>query len=86
MSVADIYRSRWQVELFVKWIRQDLGIKSFFGTSENAVKSQTCIAASVHVIVAIFRKRLNIDESLDTILQIPNLTIIDKTPLINCLA
>ena len=64
MSVADIYRSRWQVELFFKWIKQHLRIKSFFGTSENAVKSQIWIAVSVYVIVAIIRKRLKIDESL----------------------
>ena len=81
MSVADIYRSRWQVELFFKWIKQHLRIKSFFGTSENAVKSQIWIAVSVYVIVAIIRKRLKIDESLHTILQILSLTIFEKTPL-----
>lgn len=81
MTVADIYRSRWQVELFFKWIKQHLRIKSFFGTSENAVKSQIWIAVSVYVIVAIIRKRLRIEESLHTILQILSLTIFEKTPL-----
>ena len=81
MTVADIYRSRWQVELFFKWIKQHLRIKSFFGTSENAVKSQIWIAVSVYVIVAIIRKRLRIEESLHSILQILSLTIFEKTPL-----
>ena len=81
MTVADIYRSRWQVELFFKWIKQHLRIKSFFGTTENAVKSQIWIAVSVYVTVAIIRKRLNIEESLHTILQILSLTIFEKTPL-----
>ena len=81
MTVADIYRSRWQVELFFKWIKQHLRIKSFFGTTENAVKSQIWIAVSVYVTVAIIRKRLNIEESLHTILQILSLTTFEKTPL-----
>ena len=81
MTVADIYRSRWQVELFFKWIKQHLRIKSFFGTTENAVKSKIWIAVSVYVTVAIIRKRLNIEESLHTILQILSLTIFEKTPL-----
>ncbi len=81
MTVADICRSRWQVELFFKWIRQHLRTKSFLGTSENAVKSQIWIAVSVCVIVAIIRKRLKIEESLHTILQILSLTIFEKTPL-----
>ena len=65
-----LYKSRWQIELFFKWIKQHLRIKSFFGTSENAVKSQIWIAVSVYVIIAIIRKRLHIEESLHTILQI----------------
>ena len=81
MTVADIYRSRWQVELFFKWIKQHLRIKSFFGTTENAVKSQIWIAVSVYVTVAIIRKRLSIEESLHTILQILSLTTFEKTPL-----
>ena len=81
MTVADIHRSRWQVELFFKWIKQHLRIKPFYGTSENAVKSQIWIAVSVYVIVATIRKRPGIEESLHTILQILSLTIFEKTPL-----
>ncbi len=81
MTVADIYRSRWQVEQFLKWIKQHLRTKSFFGTTENAVKSQIWIAVSVYVTVAIIRKRLNIEESLHTILQILSLAIFEKAPL-----
>ncbi len=80
-TIADLYKSRWQIELFFKWIKQHLRIKSFFGTSENAVKSQIWIAVSVYVIIAIIRKRLNIEESLHTILQILSLTTFEKTPL-----
>jgi hypothetical protein len=80
-TVADLYRSRWQVELFFKWIKQHLRIKSFFGTSENAVKSQIWIAISVYVLVAIIKKRLNLKPDLYTILQILSLTLFEKTPL-----
>ena len=80
-TIAALYRSRWQVELFFKWIKQHLRIKSFFGTSENAVKSQIWIAVSVYVIIAIIRKRLQIEESLHTILQILSLTLFEKTTL-----
>ena len=76
-----LYKSRWQIELFFKWIKQHLRIKSFFGTSENAVKSQIWIAVSVYVIIAIIRKRLHIEESLHTILQILNLMTFEKTSL-----
>ncbi len=63
MSIADLYRCRWQVELFFKWIKQHLRIKAFFGTSENAVKTQIWIAISVYVLVAIIKKRLNLPRS-----------------------
>jgi len=79
--VADLYRYRWQVELFFKWIKQHLRIKSFFGTSENSVKSQIWIAISVYVLVAIIKKRLGLKENLYTILQILSLTLFEKAPL-----
>jgi len=80
-TVADLYRYRWQVELFFKWIKQHLRIKSFFGISENAVKSQIWIAISVYVLVAIIKKRLDLKLELYTILQILSLTLFEKTPL-----
>ncbi len=85
-TVADLYRYRWQVELFFKWIKQHLRIKRFFGTSENAVKSQIWIAISVYVLVAIIKKRLDIKADLYTILQILSLTLFEKTSLIQLLA
>jgi hypothetical protein len=85
-TVANLYRYRWQVELFFKWIKQHLRIKSFFGTSENAVKSQIWIAISVYVLVAIIKKRLNIKAELYTILQILSLTIFEKKQLIQLLS
>jgi len=81
-TIADLYRCRWQVELFFKWIKQHLRIKSFFGTTENAVKTQVWIAVSVYVIVAIIKKRLKITTSLYTILQVLSLTIFEKMPLL----
>jgi hypothetical protein len=84
-TVADLYRHRWQVELFFKWIKQHLRIKAFFGTSENAVKSQVWIAISVYVLVAIIKKRLKITSNLYTILQILSLTLFEKRPLIQLL-
>lgn len=81
LTIAQLYRSRWQVELFFKWIKQHLRIKNFFGTSENAVKSQIWIAVSVYVLVAIMKKRLNLQESLYTILQILSVTVFEKIPL-----
>ena len=84
-TVADLYRYRWQVELFFKWIKQHLRIKSFFGTSENAVKTQVWIAISVYVLVAIIRKRLDLQLDLYTILQILSLTLFEKTDLIQIL-
>ena len=80
-TIADLYRCRWQVELFFKWIKQHLRIKSFFGTSENAVKSQIWIAVSVYVLVAILKKRLCLSASLYEILQILSLTMFERTPL-----
>ena len=85
-TVADLYRYRWQVELFFKWIKQHLRIKSFFGTSENAVKSQIWIAISVYVLVAIIKKQLNLSTDLYTILQILSLTLFEKDPLKQLLA
>ena len=77
-TVADLYRYRWQVELFFKWIKQHLRIKSFFGTSENAVKTQIWIAISVYVLVAILKKRLDFKADLYTIFQVLSLTLFDK--------
>jgi hypothetical protein len=79
-TVADLYRHRWKVELFFKWIKQHLRIKLFYGTSENAVKTQVWIAISVYVLVAIIKKRLNIQLSLYTILQILSVTLFEKMP------
>jgi hypothetical protein len=81
LTVAELYRCRWQVELFFKWIKQHLRIKAFFGTSENAVKTQVWIAIAVYVLVAIVKKRLACEASLYTILQILSLTLFEKTPL-----
>ena len=82
LSVCALYKSRWQVELFFKWIKQHLRIKRFFGTSENAVKSQVWIAVATYVLVAIVRKRLKLDLSLHTMLQILSVTPFEKIPLI----
>ena len=81
LTIADLYRCRWQVELFFKWIKQHLRIKVFFGTSENAVKTQIWIAVSVYVLVAIVKTRLNIAASLYEILQILSLTMFERIPL-----
>lgn len=81
-TIADLYRCRWQVELFFKWIKQHLRIKKFFGTSENAVKTQIWIAISVYVLVAIFKKRLHLKHSLYTILQILSVTLFEKRSII----
>ena len=82
LTVATLYRYRWQVELFFKWIKQHLRIKSFFGTSENSVKTQVWIAISVYLLVAIIKKRLGLKHDLYTLLQILSLTLFDKTPLL----
>ena len=81
ITIAALYRSRWKVELFFKWIKQHLRIKAFFGTSENAVKTQIWIAVSVYVLVAILRKRLRLSASLYEILQILSVTLFERTPL-----
>ena len=80
-TICALYKARWQVELFFKWIKQHLRIKKFYGTSENAVKSQIWIAVSVYVLVAIIKKRLNLDASLYTLLQIFSLTLFEKMPI-----
>ena len=81
LTIAQLYRCRWQVELFFKWIKQHLRIKRFYGTTENAVKTQIWIAITVYVLVAIVKKRLNTEATLYTILQILSLTLFEKTPL-----
>ena len=81
LTVTELYRCRWQVELFFKWIKQHLRIKQFYGTTENAVKTQIWIAVSVYVLVAIVKKRLNITASLYEMLQILSLTMFEQTPL-----
>ena len=86
LVIVELYRQRWQVELFFKWIKQHLRIKAFFGTSENAVKTQIWIAISVYVIVAIVKKRMKIPASLYEILQILSLTIFERIPLDQLLA
>jgi len=85
LTIAELYRYRWQVELFFKWIKQHLRIKAFYGTSENAVKTQIWIAISVYVLVAIIKKRLKIDLSLYTILQIFSITLFEKMPILQTL-
>src|SRR5271167_5114807 len=82
LTIAQIYKQRWQVELFFKWIKQHLRIKAFYGVSENAVKTQIWIAVSVYVLVAIVRKRLGLEASLYQILQILSLTLFEKTPIL----
>lgn len=84
-TIADLYRCRWQVELFFKWIKQHLRIKAFYGTTENAVKTQIWIAISIYVLVAIVKKRLNLSASLYTILQILSITLLEKTPILQTL-
>jgi hypothetical protein len=86
MTVARLYKCRWRIELFFKWIKQHLRIKRFFGNSENAVKSQIWIAISVYLLVAILKKRLNLDASLYTILQILSVTAFEKAPLLQVLS
>lgn len=81
LTITELYRSRWQVELFFKWIKQHLRIKSFYGTSENAVKTQIWIAISVYVIVAILKKQLRLPYSLYSILQILSVSVFERTPL-----
>src|SRR5450432_476327 len=85
LTIAQIYKSRWQVELFFKWIKQHLCIMTFEGTSENAVKTQIWVAVSVYVLVAIVRKRLALGASLYQILQILSVTLFEKTPILQAL-
>lgn len=84
-TITELYRCRWQVEPFFKWIKQNLRIKTFFGTSENAVKAQVWIAVSVYVLVAIMKKRLKINASLYTLLQVLSVTIFERMPLLQAL-
>ena len=81
LTICALYKSRWQVELFFKWIKQHLRIKRFYGTSENAVKTQIWIAVSVYVLVAIVRKRLGLEASLYTLLQVLSVTVFEKMPI-----
>jgi IS4 transposase len=81
LTIANLYRCRWQVELFFRWIKQHLRIKAFYGTSENAVKTQIWIAISIYVLVAIVKKRLDLDRSLHSILQILSLSLMEKIPI-----
>jgi len=85
LTIAQLYKARWQVELFFKWIKQHLRIKAFYGISENAVKTQIWIAVSVYVLVAIIRKRLGLESSLYQILQILSVTLFEKTPILQVL-
>ena len=86
LTIAKLYRSRWQIELFFKWIKQHLRIKAFYGTSPNAVRTQIWIAIAVYLLVAILKKRLHLDASRYTILQILSLTLFEKTPILQALA
>ena len=81
ITIAELYHCRWQIELFFKWIKQHLRIKAFYGTSENAVKTQIWIAISVYVLVALAKKRLGIEHSLYTILQILSVSLFEKIDL-----
>jgi Transposase DDE domain len=81
LTICALYRCRWQVELFFKWIKQHLRIKRFYGTSENAVRTQIWIAISVYVLVAIIKKQLRLDVTLHTLLQILSLTLFEKLPM-----
>lgn len=85
VTIAQLYKQRWQIELFFKWIKQNLRIKSFYGNSENAVKTQIWIAVSVYLIVAIIKKRLNIQESLYTILQVLSISLFERTSMFQLL-
>jgi hypothetical protein len=85
-TICELYRCRWQIELFFKWIKQHLRIKAFYGTSENAVKTQLWIAVCVYVLIAIIKKRLNLRASLYELLQILSLTMFERTPLVQLLA
>jgi hypothetical protein len=86
LTIAQLYRCRWQIELFFKWLKQHLRIKTFYGTTENAVRTQVWTALSVYLLVALLKKRLHLDQSLYTILQILSLTLFEKTPILQALS
>jgi len=83
--IADLYKSRWQIELFFKWLKQHLRIKAFYGTSENAVKTQIWTAISVYVLIALVKKRLNLDITLYTFLQILSVSVFEKVDILQLL-
>jgi IS4 transposase len=83
LTIAELYRARWRVELFFRWIKHHLHIKAFFGTSENAVKTQIWVAITIYVLVAIVRKETQLDLSLYKILQVLSITLFEKTPLLS---
>jgi IS4 transposase len=85
LTIAELYRYRWRVEIFFKWIKQHLIIKNFYGTSENAVKTQIWIAISTYVLVAIMKKWMKIDLTLYTILQILSISLFEKKPILQVL-
>jgi len=85
LTIAQLYRGRWQIELFFKWIKQHLRIKAFYGTSPNAVRTQIWTAIAVYLLVAILKKRLQLEASLYTILQILSLTLFEKMPILQAL-
>jgi len=80
--VADIYKNRWKIELFFKWIKQNLRIEKFYGNSENAVKTQIWIAIAIYVLVAIAKKKLNLDLSLHTMIQVFSISLFEKVPIL----
>ena len=86
LTIAQLFQCRWQIEIFFKWIKQHLRIKAFYGTTENAVKTQIWIAIAVYVLVAIVRKQMHLDLSLYTILQILSVTLFEKTPILDALS
>ena len=86
LTITQLYRGRWQIELFFKWIKQHLRIKAFYGTSPNAVRTQIWSAIAVYLLVAILKKRLHLDSSLYTILQILSLTLFEKMPVSQALS
>jgi len=86
LTIAELFRCRWQIELFFKWIKQHLRIKAFYGTTENAVKTQIWVAITVYVLVAIVKKQMHLDVSLYTILQILSVTLFEKTPILEALS
>jgi len=83
ITIANLFKQRWQIELFFKWIKQNLKIKSFYGNSANAVKTQVCITISVYVLLAIIKKKLKIEHSLYTFLQLVSISIFEKMPIIS---